>query len=103
MKLRDKILLGVYLIGEALDVITTIVFLRLGYQEINPLIKTQLDMLVSAVITTSIIVFIAWKFKRIRCPFLITCNIIKWFLVVNNTLLITTGFSIISTIINLSQ
>lgn len=84
----DKWFVGVYLVGELLDVITTIYGMHLGFPESNPFIKSPTDMLISAVITTSIIVGSAWYFRRFRIPILVVCNTIKWYFVLNNILLI---------------
>ena len=84
-KTKDKVLLTTYLTGEVIDVLQTHEILRNDrYYELNPLIKNDTDLTISAIITTTIIIVIANKLPKYRTLFLKTVNAIKWSLVINN-------------------
>lgn len=84
-KTKDKVLLTTYLTGEVIDVLQTHEALCNGrYHELNPLIKNDTDLKISAIITTGVIIIIANKFPKYRTPFLKTVNAIKWSLIINN-------------------
>ena len=81
----DKILLGTYLIGETIDVLQIHEILHNNrFHELNPLIKSDRDLAISAVVTTGIIIWLAHRFEEHRTKILAGCNFIKWGMVGRN-------------------
>ena len=81
-KTEDKVLLGTYLVGEVLDGLQTQEVLRNPkYREINPLVKTDRDIIIVGVVDTVILIWIANHFERSRTKILIGMNIVKWSIV----------------------
>ena len=81
----DKILLGTYLIGETIDVLQTHEILRNDkFYELNPFIKSDRDLAISAVITTGLVIWLAHRFEEHRTKILAGCNFIKWGMVGRN-------------------
>ena len=81
----DKILLGTYLIGETIDILQIHEILHNNrFHELNPLIKSDRDLAISAVVTTGIVIWLAYHFKEHRTKILTGCNFIKWAMVGRN-------------------
>ena len=81
----DKILLGIYLIGETIDVLQTHKILHNDrFYEMNPLIKDDKSLAICAIVTTVIIILVAHFCPKIRRPVLAGSNLIKWSMVGNN-------------------
>ena len=84
-KTKDKILLTTYLVGEVCDVLQTHEGLHNDkFTEANPLIKNDTDLLISAVLSTSLIIWASNRFEGHRTAILAGCNGFKWGLVVSN-------------------
>jgi len=82
---HDKVLLGTYLLGETIDVLqTSEAFKQDEFREMNPLIKNDTDLLISAFLTTSIIIWASNHFEEHRTEILAGCNVVKWGFVVTN-------------------
>ena len=85
-KTHDKVLLVTYLIGETIDVLQTHEALSRPneFNEMNPLIKDDTDLLISAVLSTSLIIWASNHFEGQRTAILTGCNAIKWSFVIGN-------------------
>jgi len=82
---HDKVLLGTYLLGETIDVLQTHEGLHNdNFSEGNPFIKDDTDLLISAVLTTSIIIWASNHFEGNRTAILTGCNAVKWGFVLTN-------------------
>ena len=84
-KTSDKVLLATYLIGETIDVLQTSEGLKdKRFTESNPLIKDDTDLLISAVLSTSLIIWASNHFESHRTAILVGCNTVKWSFVISN-------------------